>query len=531
MIWPRVWRRLIGTRGAGAPARLQQSASVAECARAYEACAARKDYAGAVHALEAALRLQPDWIDAWHNLGTMLAQLGRLAEAESAFRRVLHADPGRRVIYRLLGNVLQRQGRIAELLQVLSVARRSFPDDFELESFELVALLFDDSASGAQLLDRHRAYGARLEQATPVLPPAAPADPRRPLRVGFVSGDLCVHPVAQFLRPVLAFRDRALVETYCYSVGASVDFLTREIATLADRWRDAAQLDDAQLAQAIRADGIDVLVDLSGHLGISRLPVFARQPTPVQLAWLGYLHSTGLTRIGYRIVDARSDPAETADALHTEKLVRLPHSQWCYRPLVETGPPVEPGPTITFGAFNQVSKVSPATRRLWIEVLRAVPGARLACVGIPAGPASDRLRTDFAAGGIDPARLDIAPHVPVAEYFARLRCVTAALDTTPYSGGTTTFDALWMGVPVITLLGERSVSRSAASILQAVGMDDWVARNTQEYVGLALRAARSPHLIATLRTSLRGRLSASPLTDEPRFAQDFTRLVRGLAYT
>ena len=508
----------------------RRGATAEEHALEYQTQLARQDHAAAAAALEAALRLRPDWTDARYNLGAMLTQLERYADAEAAYRSVIAADPDRRLAYRMLGNVLHRQGRIAELLQVLSAARRRHAEDFDLESFELLALLFGEDASAAELFERHRAYGARLERAITPLPPAPPPDPRRPLRVGYLSGDLCGHPVAQFLRPVLEHRDRSSFEAFCYSVGARVDASSREIAAQADAWRAASAYTDAQLADAIRGDRIDVLVDLSGHSGISRLPVFARQPARLQVSWLGYLHSTGLTRIQYRITDAFADPGPGAEGLHTEALIRMPHSQWCYRPLAAGAAPPTPRGAFTFGSFNQVAKLSASSRRLWIRILREMPDARLALTGVPEGQARSELLAEFAAGGIDANRLDIAPHVAVAEYFARIGAAGIALDPTPYSGGTTTLDALWMGVPVVTLAGERSVSRSAASILRTLGLQDWVARTPQEYVAIALRAAREPGALAALRASLRPRLRASPLMDERRFAGDFEALLRRLAY-
>jgi len=500
-----------------------------EYARQYQEHLARLDYPAAAVALEAALRLRPDWTDARYNLGAMLTRLERYADAEAAYRRVLEAEPDRRLAYRMLGNVLHRQGSIAELLQVLAAARRRQPEDLDLESFELLALLFGETVSAAELFERHRAYGARLERAIAPLPPAPPPDARRPLRVGYVSGDLCSHPVAQFLRPVLEHRDRSSFEAFCYSVGTRVDAASRGLAAHADAWRAASAFTEAQLAEAIRADRIDVLVDLSGHSGISRLAVFARQPARLQLAWLGYLHSTGLTRIQYRLSDACADPPPGADALHTETLVRMPHSQWCYRPLAAGDATARGGGAFTFGSFNQIAKLSATSRSLWIRILAELPAARLALTGVPEGAPRSRLLAEFAAGGIGAERIEFAPHLPVAAYLARIGAADVALDPTPYSGGTTTLDALWMGVPVVTLAGERSASRSAASVLRTLGLHDWIAHTPQEYVAIAVRAARERDALAGLRGSLRPRLRASPLMDERRFASDFEAILRRLA--
>jgi len=509
-------------RGAGA-----STESAEQHAAQFQARYAKGEHAQAAAALEAALRLRPDWTDARYNLGAVLTQLGRFAQAEDAYRRVIRAEPGRLLAYRMLGNVLHRQGRIAELLAVLAEARRRHPEDFDLESFELVALLFSEGISARELFERHRAFGERLERAIAPLPPAPRPDPARRLRIGYVSGDFCTHPVAQFLQPPLERHDRAAFEVFCYSVGTRVDAFTQALAARADTWREASTLGDAQLADAIRADGIDLLVDLSGHSGVSRLRTFARRPARVQLAWLGYLHSTGLTRIQYRLTDRHADPEGGADEFHTETLVRLPHSQWCYRPLVDAPLPAPRAGSLTFGAFNQIAKLTRSSLQLWARILRALPQSRLLLLGIPEGAAREGLLRGFGEAGVGAERLRIESHLPVEDYLRRVGEVDVALDATPYSGGTTTCDALWMGVPVVTLAGERSVSRSAASILSTAGSSEWIAHTPDDYVGIALRGAtrREP------RASLRQRLQASPLMDETRFVQDLEEIYRRLAYS
>jgi predicted O-linked N-acetylglucosamine transferase (SPINDLY family) len=514
---------------------LQRAATAEEYAGLFQTHYAKGEHAQAAQALQAALRLRPDWTDARYNLGAVLTQLGRFAEAEDAYRRVIRAEPGRLLAYRMLGSVLHRQGRIEELLNVLAEARRRHPKDFDLESFELVALLFGDEISAKALFERHRAFGERLERAIPPLPSVPRPEPNRRLRIGYVSGDFCVHPVAQFVQPLVERHDRSGFEVYCYSVGTRVDALTRALMSRADAWRDASTLTDAQLADAVYADRIDILVDLSGHSGASRLGVFARQPARVQVAWLGYLHTTGLTRIQYRLCDRHTDPEGSAERLHTEKLVRLPHSQWCYRPLLAADAPAAPpcarSGRVTFGSFNQVAKLSRASRRLWTEILRQLPEAQLLLLGIPEGAARDELLNGFRENGIDAGRLAVMPHLPVDEYFRSYAAVDIALDTTPYSGGTTTCDTLWMGVPVVTLAGERSVSRSAASILHTLDLKDWIAHSPEEYVAVAVRAARAQDVLASLRATLRWRMRASPLMDEARFARDLEETYRRLAYS
>jgi len=289
-------------------------------------------------------------------------------------------------------------------------------------------------------------------------------------------------------------------------------------------WRDAASMSDAALAETINRDAIDILVDLSGHSGFFRLAVFAQQPAPVQVAWLGYLSTTGMTRIQYRLCDRHTDPPGMTDRFHTETLVRLPNSQWCYRPIVSIDcseePPFRRNGFITFGSFSNVLKLSPTVRRLWAEILTRLPDSRIVFAGIPQGPIRDGLIRDFEKAGIAAGRIATFPRVGSADYFRSFNDIDAALDTTPYSGGTTTCDTLWMGVPIITVPGTRSISRSTASILATLGLSEWIAASPEDYVRLAVKRAEDREAIAELRRTLRARMRASPLMDELQFARD-----------
>jgi predicted O-linked N-acetylglucosamine transferase (SPINDLY family) len=299
--------------------------------------------------------------------------------------------------------------------------------------------------------------------------------------------------------------------------------MTARVRALAERWHDVSALSQREMADAIHGDGIDILVDLLGHCIDSDLAVFAEQPAPVQASWLGYLNSTGLSRMHYRLTDAVSDPPGVADRLHSEALVRLPHSQWCYRPVLEVPhaamPPCARNGFVTFGSFNHMLKLSRTALDLWRRILGALPEARFVALGVPPGPGHERLLAHFAAGGIARERLTLVPPVPLEEYFRWFDAVDLALDSTPYSGGTTTCDTLWMGVPVVTLAGSRSASRSAASILSAIGLGEWIARSPEDYVRLTLELAGSGSRLAELRASLRARMRASPIMDEARFVR------------
>ena len=495
-------------------------------ARLFDICDQRDDLPAAAAEMEAVLERRPDWADALYNYGLVLRKLRRMREAENAFRRAVTADPGHFRAYRMLGGALLGQCRTDEAIELYHIAREQCPDDLDLESAELFALNSSERIADDALFERHAAFGARIEKAHP--PRFAPfgnvRDPQRRLRIGYVSGDFCYHVVALFTIPLVERHDRSAVEVYCYSTGGRVDDYTRQLAKHADAWRDVSSQPAEGLAERINRDGIDILVDLGGHTGIPQLAVFAQQPAPVQAAWLGYLNTTGLTRIQYRISDVHADPPGVADRHHTETLVRLPHSQWCYRPFIqvktEPTPPFARNGYITFGSFNQALKISRPARKLWSEILSRVPNSRLVVLGVEEGRVQADLVADIAGATIERSRIKVLPYVSLQDYYRWYGAVDIALDTLPYSGGTTTCDALWMGVPVVTVPGSRSSSRSTASILTTAGLTDWIAGSTEEYVRRAVEYAGKPQELAGLRTALRGRLRASPLMDEEGFARD-----------
>ena len=485
------------------------------------------DPAGAALELEVVLRERPDWPEALYNYGVVLKKLMRPAQAEEALRRAIAAEPRFARAHRMLGGVLLGQCRIEEALQLY----RHAPRDAELLSAELFALNASETISEDELFARHAEFGRSLEHAVPArFSFSNRKDPARRLRIGYLSGDFSYHVVALFMLPVLEHRDRRWFEVFCYSSAERVDQHTRQLAKASDAWRACAGMSDAQLADMIHADGIDILVDLAGHSGEPQLRVLAQKPAPVQATWLGYLNTTGMTRIDYRISDAHADPAGLTDARHTEKLARLPHSQWCYRPFISSAasssPPCVRNGYVTFGSFNQVLKLSQASRRLWAQILSRVPGSRLVVLGVPSGRAHDDLLSDLKKADVDSTRIQVVPYVALQDYFGWYNEVDIALDSTPYSGGTTTLDALWMGVPVLTAPGERPGSRSAASILTTAGMTDWIASDAGDYVSRAVNFAGDRRMLGNLRVTLRARLQASPLMDEAGFTKDLESLYR-----
>lgn len=490
--------------------------------------------ADAESAFQRAVDLDPEYADGWYRLGEALSAAGRKDDAEAALRRAIAINPASVPALRLLAIILHEQLRIPETLELLAGARARAPNSFAFDSMELYALASSDAISDEDLFAKHRGFGARLEMAFPKRFGrfANERNPDRRLRIGYVSGDFRFHPITLFLIPVLERRNRSACEVFCYSTNEDQDEFTSRVSGICDGWRDCARMTDTQLADAINRDRIDVLVDLSGHTSIPCLHVFARQPAPVQATWLGYLNTTGLARMQYRLCDAHTDPPGTTERVHTETLVRLPHSQWCYRPLVRTDhagePPLSKNGFVTFGSFNAPVKISDTTLRLWRQLLVRLPDSRLVIVGLPEGRARDRLSREFGSSGISPSRITMLGRVPLTEYFGWFDAVDIALDTTPFSGGTTTCDALWAGVPVLTAPGARSYSRSAASILATAGLKEWIAPTPEDYVGLAVELAGMETAVAGLRHSLRQRMLASPLMDEARFTSDLEAAFRSM---
>ena len=497
----------------------------------FEALRERGRDEAAVAELAIALELAPGWAEPWLMYAEVLKTLQRLPECEDAVRRALALDPRFSAAYRLLGAILVDQLRVEEALQVYAAGRESDPRGY-VDICELFVLNFHDGITTEALFERHKAFGEKFERAHPprFARHANRPDPERPLRIGYLSGDFRAHPVGWAFMPLVEKHDRAVCEAYCYSVYEAADQFTRHIAERADRWRNVALVPAVEVADIIHRDGIDVLVDLSGYGGIPTFDIMAHRPAPVQASWLGYLSTSGLTRIDYRITDNYADPPGVAERFHTEKLLRLPHSQWCYREVVPTELPAAPpclrNGFVTFGAFNQSAKISPGARRLWAEILKRTPRARLRIVGVPPGPATQMVLDDFARHGVAAGAVTVEPRVRLEDYFRIIGEVDIALDPMPYSGGTTTCDTLWMGTPVLSLPGTRSVSRSASSILAVLGLTDWIAATPEDYVARALAFAADGAALARLRGSLRSRMQASPLMDEAGFARAMEALYR-----
>ncbi|MBI4659564.1 MAG: tetratricopeptide repeat protein [Verrucomicrobia bacterium] len=487
----------------------------------------------AVAAYRNALRLDPNYAEAHCNLGNVLQTLGLLDEAIACYETALSHSPGYFPAQFNLGNLFKEQGQMDEAVARYRRAVELNPSLSSIHSNLLLALHYDVGCSASELAEEHRRWNMR--HASPLKPLIRPhgnvRDEERPLRIGYVSPDFCAHAVARFLLPLLENHNHACFRIFAYSDVSVPDCLTARIESHVDGWRDSARMDDAQLAELIRQDEIDVLVDLAGHTAKGRLLAFARRPAPVQVYYLAYCSTTGLDAMDYRITDPFLDPEGTDLANYAEKSLHLPKTYWCYSapdlPL-RVGPMPEPEVgLVTFGCLNNFCKVSDVTLQTWGNLLRAVPNSRLL---LCAGTNRQRLRVQEAlcANGVERSRVRYVGVQSFSDYMATYQQIDIGLDPFPFTGGTTTCDALWMGVPVVSLAGRTAVSRGGLSLLSNVGLPEFVARTEDDYVRIAMELATDRPRREKLRDSLRARLQASPVMDGRAFARNIEATFRNV---
>jgi predicted O-linked N-acetylglucosamine transferase (SPINDLY family) len=478
----------------------------------------------AVTHLQQALDLRPDYPEAYNNLGNAFKEQGELDKAEANYREAVRLRPAYADAHYNLALLLELQGRVEESIVAHRQVIALQPDNARFHSGLLLPLNYLAEVTPQALFEEHRRWAARhaapLTSAAP--PPTNDRTPERLLRVGYVSPDLHEHPVAFFLEPVLVSMDRSRFHVTCYSGVARPDAMTLRLRGLADAWRDIAGLPDADVAESIRADRIDILVDLAGHTAGRRLLVFARRPVPVQVTHFGYPNTTGLAAMDYRISDPYADPPGQTEAFHTEELVRLPEVAWCYQP--SPAPEVGPLPALgaghlTFGSLNKLAKVTPQSIALWARLLRAVPDSCLLLLTGAGSQTDQRLLEQFRSSGIDGERLQLLGRLPRDRYLEVYQRIDIVLDPFPYNGGVTTCDAFWMGVPVITLSGDTYVSRQGVSLLSNLDLRDWIAETPEDYVALGVRRAQDLEELGRLRSGLRQRMRRSPLCDGKRFTR------------
>ena len=500
---------------------------------------------------QTAIKLAPAYADAWNNLGGVLETAGRFDEAVAAYREALRlkpneprflnnlgsaflekdlpdeairlfkealrADPRAAAAYNNLGNAHKDEGQIEQALESYRQAVALAPEAAEMHSNVVYSLLFHPASDSAVILEaalqwnRQHAFrsaeGAILHENDSVS--------ERKLRIGYVSPDFREHVVGCNILPLLREHDRERFEVFCYSNVACPDAVTSQITSFVS-WRNIVGMSDADAAARIRADRIDLLVDLTLHMARNRLPLFTRKPAPVQATYLGYCGTTGVEAIDYRLSDPYLDPPESDVGCYSERTIRLPDSYWCYEPIGPTPPP-SPVPCITaghvtFGCLNNYAKVSPPALDLWLELLRAVPGSRL-LLHAPPGSCRCAVHERAALLGISADRIEFAGIQSWTSYLETLQRIDVALDPFPYGGGITTCDALWMGVPVITLRGQTAVGRGGLSILSNLGLSEWVAETPARYAELAQALANDSPALTRFRSTLRDRMSDSPLRD------------------
>ncbi len=479
-----------------------------------------------------AVTLKPDFALGWYNCGLTLSLTGRYADALRAHERAIAANPDYTKGWYGRAQALHQLHRLTEAIAAYEKYLELEPAAHEARGFRLFALNHVDHLDRARLFAEHVEYGRGLGR--PPVPdfPHDPAPGRR-LRLAILSPDLRAHSCAYFLEPLLRHLDPAQFELYLYHDHFREDAVSARLKSLAAVWRNFVGQPASAVEQAIRADRPDILVDLAGHTGLnSRLPLFARHLAPVQVSYLGYPNTTGLAAMHYRFTDAIADPVGEADAFATEKLVRFAPTAWAYAP-----PPAAPEPFrtpadrgVVFGCFNNVAKISDTTLGLWAGVLAAVPGSKLLLKGRGLGDEATRrhyLGRCYAAG-LPAERVEFIERTAgTEEHLALYGRVDISLDTFPYHGTTTTCEALWMGVPVVTLLGDRHVARVSGSLLAAIGRPEWIAATPEDYVRIAAGLAADPAALAALRSGLRGEVRRSPLGDHAGQSARFAAALRG----
>lgn len=480
---------------------------------------------------------EPMHIGALYMMGQDAAKSRKLVEAEALLSKAAGLAPARPDILNVHAGILKALGRADEAAESYRKAVELSPCDSRLYSNYLMNFLCTGRFSPEDSFQRHLDWARDKEELC--LPEAGRypnlPDPARRLRIGYVSADFRCHPVAFFIEPILSLHDRNRVEVFCYAQVEDSDFITEQFRARDLVWRPITELTDQEAAQLIRDDGIDILVDLNGHTASSRLLIFAQRPAPVQVTWLGYAHSTGLAGIDYRFTDLIADPPGLSEHLHSERLYRLQGSFICYHP-PQNPPPVSELPAtrngfITFGAFNNMAKWTPALLDLWGAILGELPDSRLLLkiTGLDGRELREYVTSLFTSRGVKAERLLLRDRVPTV--LDHLQCFGEAdisLDSFPYNGTTTTCESLFMGVPVVTLAGRSHVSRVGASILAASGLEELIAGTPKRYLETAVALARDQRRLEGYRLGLRDQVSASPFFQVERFTRTLEAAYRDI---
>ncbi len=524
----------------------------------------RRNEVEAETALRRSLTLDPKSGWSWNELGALCLRTLRTEEAAIAFMRAIESDPNFVWPYSNYAGVLKDIGRVDEAIYYFRQALAREPSLHFARSNMLLSMHYSTTLSAEEIFSEHQAWERfycrdKAQQSnshesstsssllnlsshgtSSIKVEARNAfDPNRPLRVGFVSGDFRAHSVADFLESILTEHATTQVNRsswFAYSDVQRADSVTDRFQAYFDTWRDIKSMTDEQVALQIREDRIDILIDLAGHSAHNRMGVFLSKPAPLQVTWLGYPNTTGLSTMDYRLTDAFADPVGQSEHLYTEKLFRMPNSFLCYHPTSgcpDVSPlPFEKNGFVTLGCFNNFAKLNFPLMKLWASILNELPQAKLLLKATVLGKnyAKNAMRDYLSSAGIAENRVQLLGAEPdFARHIAHYHKVDLGLDTFPYHGTTTTCEALWMGVPVVTLVGNRHSSRVGASLLNQVGLNSFVTYSPEEYVSKVVDLSRDRLKLADIRKSLRHQVASSPLTDSRRFFQDFEAALRSMA--
>jgi protein O-GlcNAc transferase len=474
-----------------------------------------------------AIALKPDYADAHYNLGITLKELGKLEKAEESYRQAIALKPNYAKAHNNLGNLLKQPGRFDEALASFNKAIEidvNYSNAYSNKNLCLnYSSLWPSLFIYKQHLEFEKQFGRlKTESSLNLL---FKKDLTERLRIGYVSADFRKHSVAFFFEPLLQNHNSNVVETFCYYNNTVVDTTTKRLMATCDNWRSIFGITNQDVINLIRNDKIDILVDLSGHTAGNSLLVFAQKPSPIQVTWLGYPNTTGLSAIDYRFTDIIADPIGEADELHSETLLRLPNGFQCYKGnekiLVDIELPQISREQITFGSFNNVSKLTPEVIKIWSKILHAIPTSRL-ILKFPKLNSNTAYYHDlFMREGIVKERIEFYQRSHnMEDHLGVYKVIDIALDPFPYNGATTTCEALWMGVPVITLLGDRHVGRVGASILTNVGLTDFIAHDINHYIQLGVEMSANTNYLKEIRAGLRKRMQSAPICNPISFASD-----------
>jgi predicted O-linked N-acetylglucosamine transferase (SPINDLY family) len=476
----------------------------------------------------ACLELSPGKVSAMICLGNLARDQRQTREARFWYEQALQAKPGDPNVQNNLASILCDTGHSGEAIRLLESSLHTRPAALAHSNL-LLTLHYDSQTTPDRIASEHRAWAALYAKAIRRLPLRNDWSVARRLRLGFVSADFKQHPVGRLVETLWRHLDRELFEVVAYDAGTRQDGLSEKLRTLPDRWQSLQGLNDADAADLVRRDAIDVLFDLAGHTAGNRLLVFAHKPAPMQATWFGYPNTTGLDAIDWRLTDALSDPLGEDESRYAEKLLRLCGAPWLYKAPEETLPirplPHTRGEPFTFGCLNNPAKTSEASLAAWTAILRLCPQARLMLLTRDDEDYQQQLRRRFALQGVSASQLVlVVPGTPLQFYEYHYH-VDLLLDPFPYNGAVTTCDALWMGVPVVSVAGSSYVSRQGVCLLSLLGLTEWLAATPEEYVQRAVTLARSPAVLTAASRGLRARLQNSPFMDYRQFAGEFAKAI------